>query len=103
MVVLRKDGVQRLSGVGEILEIFYRDRLPFYEQRVIAGVRNLEKHIKNLQMQVRFVTAIQNKTLDVMAEEATIRTQLAMLDVPYGEYTSNACKRPTQGKCNNTK
>jgi len=59
MVLLNEDGKpRRYETIVDILEHFFRQRLPFYERRRLGTIENLKEEMENFVQKMRFIQAV---------------------------------------------
>jgi DNA topoisomerase II len=76
----------RFDTTDDILESFYKRRLPIYQKRKDYQMNKLKEHILNLDQKIRFIEAIKTQKVDIYAEEESIFDTLDILELPHTLY-----------------
>ncbi len=70
------------KSITDILESFYKERLPFFEERRNRVITKHEEEIMRLDAKARYIQAIRNKVLDLNADNNVIEDKLRELNIP---------------------
>jgi DNA topoisomerase-2 len=90
---------KRYGKVIDILEDFYEKRLPYFEQRRIEIIKDLNLQKNKLDERVRLATAYLNKTFIVdNRSDVDIRTNLIQINVSYETYDTSKLKHFSKEK-----
>lgn len=72
----------KYNTIEEILEDFYRHRLPFFEERKKRALDKYKEEITRLDAKKRYIEAIRRQEIDLNSDNHVIETKLQQLGIP---------------------
>lgn len=83
MVLLDKnDKPIKHKSISVIMETFYQERLPYFEARRKGVLAKYLEDIAKLDAKARYIQAIQDKIIDLNADNQVIEEKLSQLQIP---------------------
>ena len=77
-----KDRPKKHRNVKEIMENFYQERLPYFEERKKNIIIKHNEEIMRLDAKMRYIQAVREKKIDLNASNQVIEDKLVELQIP---------------------
>lgn len=99
MILLDNDNKPiRYETANDIIETFYNNRIIIYGERKKYKLEYLQHHINKLNIQIKFINAINDKTLNVNDTIENIYLKLEQLQIPKEIYEQAKIKSLNKGE-----